>query len=199
MSSRAPGFFSPEERWQEFDKELRSHWEAVETEIEKTEALPTLQASAELVREWNEVGRKLIAIAKDLPENKYDYKPNPASRSFIQQLLHASGSMYFFTDIAHGKQARYGDDPPRSEWVTKGDVEAFVEKCVKDGADLLTAKGESGLNERVDDGSSHAIRMGDLAYRVIEHSAEHYGQLVVYYRINDMVPPESRQKQEPAP
>jgi hypothetical protein len=70
---------------------------------------------------------------------------------------------------------RYGDDSPRSEWVTKGDVEAFVEKCVKDGADPLAAKGESGLNESVDDGSSPAIRLGDLAYQVIEHSAEHYG------------------------
>jgi len=26
----------------------------------------------------------------------------------------------------------------------------------------------------------------------IEHSGEHYGQLVVYYRANNMVPPESR-------
>jgi hypothetical protein len=29
---------------------------------------------------------------------------------------------------------------------------------------------------------------------VIEHAAEHYGQLVVYYRLNNMVPPESRPK-----
>ena len=29
---------------------------------------------------------------------------------------------------------------------------------------------------------------------VIEHSGEHYGQLVVYYRINGLVPPESRPK-----
>jgi hypothetical protein len=27
---------------------------------------------------------------------------------------------------------------------------------------------------------------------VIEHTAEHYGQLVVYYRLNKMVPPASR-------
>jgi hypothetical protein len=26
----------------------------------------------------------------------------------------------------------------------------------------------------------------------IEHSAEHFGQLVVYYRANNLVPPESR-------
>jgi uncharacterized damage-inducible protein DinB len=34
----------------------------------------------------------------------------------------------------------------------------------------------------------------DLAYGVIEHSGEHYGQLVVYYRMAGMVPPESRQQ-----
>jgi hypothetical protein len=26
----------------------------------------------------------------------------------------------------------------------------------------------------------------------IEHSAEHYGQLVVYYRANNLMPPDSR-------
>jgi len=29
---------------------------------------------------------------------------------------------------------------------------------------------------------------------VIEHAGEHYGQLVIYYRLNGMVPPESRPK-----
>jgi pimeloyl-ACP methyl ester carboxylesterase/uncharacterized damage-inducible protein DinB len=187
--------FFPEERWQEFDKALRSHWEAVQQEAAMKKRLPTVRASAELLEQWNDIGRKLIAIAEDLPEDKYDYKPGPGSRSFIQQLLHASGSMYLFTDVAQGKPSRYDNDPPRSEWVTKHDVVAFVRRSVKDGADLLMAKGEKGLNEDVDDGSSRLIRMGDLAYKVIEHSAEHYGQLVVYYRIKGMVPPESRQQQ----
>ena len=71
---------------------------------------------------------------------------------------------------------------------------AFVSRCVKDGADVLAAKGDAGLNEAVNDGSPQLVRLVDLAYRVIEHSGEHYGQLVAYYRINGMVPPESRQK-----
>jgi hypothetical protein len=29
----------------------------------------------------------------------------------------------------------------------------------------------------------------------IEHSGEHYGQLVVYYRANNLVPPDSRRNQ----
>jgi pimeloyl-ACP methyl ester carboxylesterase len=184
--------FFPEERWQEFDKELRLFWESIDRDANAK--LTTVPALAALVGQWNEIGRKLMAIAEDLPENQYEYKPNPQSRSFVQQLLHAAGSMYYFTDVAQGKQARYGDDPPQSEWVTKDDVVGFVSRCVKDGADLLATKEDAGLNEGVNDGSPQLVRLVDLAYRVIEHSGEHYGQLVVYYRINGMVPPESRGK-----
>jgi hypothetical protein len=66
---------------------------------------------------------------------------------------------------------------------------AFVNQCVKDGNDLIKAKGDKGLNESVNNGSSRLIRLEDLAYGLIEHSGEHYGQLVVYYRINGLVPP----------
>jgi hypothetical protein len=34
----------------------------------------------------------------------------------------------------------------------------------------------------------------ELAYGLIEHSGEHYGNLVVYYRNNRLAPPESRPK-----
>ena len=47
---------------------------------------------------WNEIGRKLTAMAEDFPEDKYDFKPTPAQRSFAEQLLHAAGSMYYFTN-----------------------------------------------------------------------------------------------------
>jgi pimeloyl-ACP methyl ester carboxylesterase len=184
--------FFPEERWEEFDKELRTHWEAAEREVGKQN--PLKPASAELLERWNDIGRKLIAIAEDLPEDKYDYRPNLQSRSFIQQLLHAAGSMYFFTDVAQSRKFRYDNDPPRNVWVTKGDVVAFVEQCIKDGADLIKAIGDRGLNQGVDDGSDQLIPAGGLAYAVIEHSGEHYGQLVAYYRVNGMVPPESKPK-----
>jgi len=38
------------------------------------------------------------------------------------------------------------------------------------------------------------VRMSDQAWGFIEHSGEHYGQLVVYYRVAGLVPPESRPK-----
>ena len=155
---------------------------------------PALGPSAAVLEGWNEIGRKLIAIAEDLPEDKYDYKPNPDSRTFVANLLHASASMYFFTDPVLGQKARYGDDPKRDELKTKAQVVAFVKKCVQDGADVIKSKGDAGMSASVYAGGPRQSRIDELAYGLMEHSGEHYGQLVVYYRANGMVPPESRPK-----
>ena len=157
---------------------------------------PAPSPSQAVLEQWNEIGRKLVAIAEDLPEDKYDYKPNPDSRTFRAVLLHVSASMYYFTDFALGQKPRYPDDPKPADLKinSKADLVAFVKKCVQDGADALKSKGDKGLNEAVNDGGPHLDRLYDLAYGLIEHSGEHYGNLVVYYRANGMVPPESRPK-----
>jgi hypothetical protein len=156
---------------------------------------PVATESQIVLAAWNEIGRKLIAIAEDLPEDKYDYKPNPDSRTFVGQLLHVSASMYYFTDPAQNQKVRYPDDPNRDNLKTKADVVAFVKKSVEDGASLIKSKGDKGMRETLTDSESkQQTHVSDLAYSLIEHSGEHYGQLVVYYRINNMVPPESRKK-----
>jgi hypothetical protein len=157
---------------------------------------PALGPSAAVLEQWNEIGRKLIAIAEDLPEDKYDYKPNPDSRTFRAVLLHVSASMYYFTDPAQKQKPRYADDPKPADLKinSKADLVAFVKQCVEDGADVIKAKGDKGMNEGVNAGGPRLSRVDELAYGLIEHSGEHYGNLVAYYRNNGMVPPESRPK-----
>jgi uncharacterized damage-inducible protein DinB len=155
---------------------------------------PAPSPSQAVLEQWNDIGRKLIAMAEDFPEDKYEYKPHADSRTFAAGLLHVSASMYYFTDFALGQKPRYPDDPKRDDLKTKAQIVAFVKKCVQDGADAIKAKGDKGLNEAVNDGGPHLDRLYDLAYGLIEHSGEHYGQLVVYYRNNGLVPPESRPK-----
>jgi uncharacterized damage-inducible protein DinB len=148
-----------------------------------------------VLAQWNEIGRKLIAMAEDFPEDKYEFKATPAQRSFAEQLLHVSASMYYFTDVAQGQKPRYPDDPKRDDLKTKAQVVAYVKKCVEDGAALIKAKGDKGLSEVVTDPESkQQMQVSDLAYGLTEHSGEHYGQLVVYYRLAGLVPPESRPK-----
>src|ERR1700751_2175395 len=142
---------------------------------------------------WNEIGRKLTAMAEVFPEEKYDFKPPPAQRSFAEQLLHAAGASYYFTNPVMGQKPPAGEDPKRENYKTKADIVAFVKKSVADGAAALQSKGEKGLMQTVPY-AHQEVRVLDIAYGLIEHSGEHYGQLVVYYRLAGLVPPESRPK-----
>lgn len=155
---------------------------------------PPASPSKSLLDAWNDIGRKLIAMAEDFPEDKYDFKATPAQRSFAAQLLHAAGANYFFINPVKGLKPP-ADDPKRSDYQTKAQVVAFVRKSFEDGAALIKSKGDAGLNDLfVDPFANQQARFSDGAWGLIEHSGEHYGQLVVYYRVAGLVPPESRPK-----
>ena len=156
---------------------------------------PAVGPSQALLDNWNDVGRKLIAMAEDFPEDKYDFKPVPAQRSFAEQLLHAANANYFFTNPVMGLKPPAGEDPKRDQYKTKAAVVTFVKGAFADGAAAIRLKGDKGMNDLiVDPFANQQTRVSDMAWGLLEHSGEHYGQLVVYYRVAGLVPPESRPK-----
>jgi uncharacterized damage-inducible protein DinB len=168
---------------------------AQDTMKKDTAVKPAPSPSQAVLETWNDVARKLIAMAEDFPEDKYDFKPTPAQRSFAEQLLHVSNANYFFTNLAKGEKPPAEEDPKRDQYKTKADVVAFVKKAYADGAAAIKAKGDKGMSDLVVNPFGHQqARISDLAYGFIEHSGEHYGQLVTYYRLSGLVPPESRPK-----
>jgi uncharacterized damage-inducible protein DinB len=156
---------------------------------------PSPSPSQAVLEQWNDIGRKLIAMAEDFPADKYDFKPTPAERGFADQLLHAAGANYYFTNLANGEKPPAEEDPKRANFKSKADIVEFVKKSFADGAAAIQKRGDAGMAELVTDPGAHQqYRIIDLAYGFIEHSGEHYGQLAVYYRVAGLVPPESRPK-----
>jgi len=170
----------------------------------KAAALKPAPGPAEaLLANWNEIGRKLIAMAEDFPEDKYDFKPAPTARTFAERLIHGAAANYFFTNVALGQKPPSEEDPKRDQFKKKADVVAYVKKSFADGAAAIKAKGDKGISGVVVDpfaqdnpnqAGKDQIRLGDLACGLVEHSGEIYGQLTVYYRVAGLVPPESRPK-----
>jgi uncharacterized damage-inducible protein DinB len=160
------------------------------------EAIKPAEGRAQAVLDqWNDIGRKLTAMAEDFPEDKYDFKPNPAERTFAEQLLHAAGVNYYFTNAVLGKPLPKDENPKREDFKGKAEIAAYVKQSFADGAAAIKAKGDKGMSDLVVDPYAHQyVRVSDFAYGFIEHSGEHYGQLVVYYRVSGLVPPESRPK-----
>lgn len=140
---------------------------------------------------WNEIGNKIIAIAQDFPADKYDYKPTPPVRTYADILLHIAGSDDIFIAAAEGRKPG-PENLPRSEYNTKEKVVAAVTKAVRDGAAAIQAKGDKGMMETVHGFGGQPTTLLALCYDLVEHSGEHFGNLVTYDRLNGIVPPESR-------
>ena len=170
----------------------------VRAQAKKAEAPKTaLHQWEETLANWNETGRKLIAMAEDMPEAKYWYQPTKDVRSFGDMLLHVGGSSYDIINAAAGRQVgKSENDPPRKEHNSKAAVVAYLKKTFADGAAVLKAtKNDADFDKPVNDPwGSRPIHPVNMWGKVIEHAGEHYGSLVTYYRLQGLVPPESRPK-----
>jgi uncharacterized damage-inducible protein DinB len=162
---------------------------------------PVRTHAEEMLEWWNQIGGKLIAMAKDFPEDKYDFKVQKDERTFVENLLHVAAVDYDLASRAAGSHIGpdFGKDihnPSRAAYKTKADVVKLIESAVADGASVIKQQGDAGLEKTRPFGwetGRHTVHTSYIWITGIEHSTEHFGQLVVYYRANNLVPPESRQ------
>ncbi len=159
----------------------------------KEDAAKLTSPTAGYLEVWNDVGRKLIAMTEDFPEDKFDYRPMPGTRTFREQMLHVAGTVYYFQELLDGHKAP--QDPKAEDYKSRAALVAYVKKAVADGAAMIEKSGDAAfakpmlIGENKKPNNPYGV-WADLC----EHTGEHYGQMVVYYRNNGLVPPESRPK-----
>ena len=157
---------------------------------------PARSRSDEMLDRWNGIGNKLIAMAQDFPEDKYDFKVQKDERTFALNLLHAAALDFVLIRRISGSNIGpdfgEGDNPSRDAFKTKADVVKFMQEAVADGAQVIQQQGDAGLDKTSKFFGNRLAHNSAIWTFAIEHSAEHYGQLVVYYRANNLVPPDSR-------
>ena len=131
---------------------------------------------------WDYIGGKLVVMAEDWPEDKYNYRLNPQVRTFQEVLLHVAGSNYDLINRLSGEKIGDGrNDPAVSVYKTKQDTVNFLKKSLADGEAEIAREGDAGVLKNLPDWIGYT-----------EHMGEHYGLLVAYYRANGVVPPDSR-------
>jgi hypothetical protein len=159
---------------------------------------PARSRSDEMLDRWNDIGNKLIAMAQDFPEDKYDFKVQKDERTFALNLLHAAALDFVVIRRISGSNLGpdfgEGDNPSRDAFKTKADVVKFVQEAIEDGAKVIQQQGDAGLDNTTKFFGNRLAHNSSIRTFTIEHSGEHYGQLVVYYRANNLVPPDSRRQ-----
>ena len=168
----------------------------IQAQTQNPSPSPARSRSDEMLDRWNDIGNKLVAMAKDFPEDKYDFKVQKDQRTFAQNLLHATALDFVLIRRVSGSNVGpdfgEGDNPSRDAFKTKADVVKFVQAAVADGAQVIQQEGDAGLDKTSKFFGNRLAHNSAIWTFAIEHSGEHYGQLVVYYRANNLVPPDSR-------
>jgi len=155
-----------------------------------------LPPSEDLSRAWDEIGGKLVEMAQDFPEDKYDFKVQKDQRAFAETLLHIANDDFLAITAVKGSPAGpdfHGEHPSRAVYKSKADVVKLLKDAVAAGSAVIKAQGDAGLDKAIfSPFTADPVRVSTLWWSVIEDDGEHYGQLVVYYRANNLVPPRSR-------
>jgi uncharacterized damage-inducible protein DinB len=142
---------------------------------------PSTPAKA-FTAQFEDVNRRLLDMARDFPEEKYGYRATKDVRSFREIVIHVASGNAYAAKAGRGEKASWDEIDPKA-YATKAAAVALLEKTIADASATLKATPEDRWAKTVEPWLD-----------VIEHAGEHYGQLVVYYRNNGMVPPESRPK-----
>jgi uncharacterized damage-inducible protein DinB len=138
----------------------------------------------------------LLRSAEKMPEEHYNFKPTDGVRSFGQIIGHLADAQYTFCSVVLGET-----NPLRN-----------IEQSKTSKADLIAAlKDAFAYCDKAYDGmtDASAVEMvrrpgGDRPKLFLltvnnMHGASHYGNLVTYMRLKDIVPPSSEPGFDPRP
>lgn len=128
------------------------------------------------------VNGKLLEMANDFPESKYDFKLTKEMRSFGDVIVHIASGNVYGAKAGRGEDVKWDEMDPK-DFKGKAAIVAVLQKSFDDATATLKNTPDDRFKETLAPWGS-----------VIEHAAEHYGLLVAYYRANGLVPPESRPK-----
>ena len=143
---------------------------------------PAAGVAREVSDNFIDVDRKILDMARDWPADKYEYKLRLEMRTFGAVMVHIASGNVYAAKVGRGEKAKWDELDP-AKYPDKATVVALVEKSFAESEAVLKGLPDASFAKTVDPWLS-----------VMEHSGEHYGLLVAYYRANGATPPESRPK-----
>ena len=138
----------------------------------------------------------LLRTAEKVPEENYNFKPTEAVRSFGQVVGHVADAQYTFCSIVLGetRPALKIEQTKTSKADLIGALKDAFAYCDK-AYDGMT---DASAPQMVKLFGSDAPKLGVLAVNNM-HNMEHYGNLVTYMRLKNIVPPSSEPRPQAAP
>lgn len=133
----------------------------------------------------------LILVAETMPEDKYDFKATPDSMSFAENLMHIGWAMDWHSQsLMGGREARDWNTDTELKVGNKSKKEmiAKIDETFEKTIEFISNFDINKLEERLDYfGSDRTKRQ--ILLLLADHITHHRGQMLVYIRLNGLIPP----------
>ena len=145
---------------------------------------------------WKDVEQDFLSLAEAMPEEKWNFKPAQGEfkdvRTFGEQVKHvACGNEAWAKQMAGEKPPARCDLGGPSPARTKAEIMAYLRDSFAMVDKAITQTSAENLL-RPNPGPYWGPNRLSALTAVVWHVSDHYGQLVVYLRMNGIVPPASR-------
>ncbi len=136
----------------------------------------------------------VLGSAEKMPEENYNFKPTDSVRSFGQIIGHIGDAQYTFCSVVLGEK----NPAPKIEQTKTSKADLIA--ALKD-AFVYCDKANDGMT---DASANQTVKLfgGDMPKPIVltvndMHLSEHYGNLVTYMRLKNIVPPSSEPASQP--
>lgn len=146
-------------------------------------------------RAYGQMKDWLLRSAEKMPEENYSFKPTDAVRSFGQIIGHVADAQYRFCSAVLGEN----NPSPKVEQTktSKADLISALKDAFAYCDKVYDSATDASGVETVKQFGSETPKLSVLSANVM-HNAEHYGNLVTYLRMKNIVPPSSEKAPPPA-
>jgi uncharacterized damage-inducible protein DinB len=142
-----------------------------------------------------------IPAAEAMPEDKYSFAPSSGEfkgvRTFAQQVKHVATANYMFGSTILGQKPplELGSENGPDSIKSKADIMKFLNDSFDYLDKALASITDKNALDQID--SPFGMKSARLSFGTFStaHPFDHYGQMVVYLRMNGIVPPASRPQQ----
>jgi len=145
------------------------------------------------------VEHEFVPAADAMPEGKFGFAPTSGEfkgvRTFAQQIKHVAAVNYELAAaiLEEKPPVDIGDESGPASITSKTDIMKYLKGSFAYAHKAIATINDKNLAETVKSpfGEGRVSRLG-LAMEFASHTFDHYGQMVVYLRMNGIIPPASR-------
>jgi uncharacterized damage-inducible protein DinB len=135
---------------------------------------------------WESTRNLVIGIVEVMPEDKYDFRPTPSVRTFRDNIIHLVAENYLF----FGRVAGENLGNPAQNLKSRDELLKALRESYDYGAKVWAGLTEEKALEMIEVRGQKVQRWSAIL-GAIQDNMNHYGNLVVYIRLNGLVPPRS--------